>query len=88
MEKRTKDYTVPGEVASVWIECTALLRLRDVYAKLPFGYKKAKRAGLEAQNARSKFWRMIRGLYPDELADKVLHYDDETQTCWGVDVDA
>lgn len=61
------------EVTKFINEYFGLIRLRDVYVKLPFGFKKAKKCAIGAEKAREKFWRKVRELYP-ELADHEITY--------------
>lgn len=58
-------YEVTDEIADMFNKFLAIQELRDLYIKVPFGFKKAKRCALEAQECRSQFWQMVRELYPE-----------------------
>ena len=67
MQKQSKKYPVPNDIVSLLWEHRALLNLRDVYAMRPFGcgYKKARKAAVEAEKLKCKASQMIRDLYPE-----------------------
>ena len=59
-----KTYPIPQEVADIMVKSYALNNLRDTYAKLPFGFKKAARAAIEAEKFRVEFWNKVYKIYP------------------------
>jgi hypothetical protein len=71
-----KEYDVPEEISDIDTEVIALEDLRDVYAKRPFGYKKALRASREAVKMNNMFWKKVRKLYP-QLDNKGISYSRE-----------
>lgn len=71
-----QEWLVPDEVREVWIEFEALLDLRDRYTNIPLGYKRAKRASIDAQRARREFWEKLNDLYPEAWDRKgTVNYD-------------
>lgn len=77
-DKKNIYYYVPKEVSKMFEQYIAMLKLRDIYVKQFFGYKKAKRAAIEAEHLLQLFWRKIRDIYP-ELKDKQISYDSENR---------
>ena len=73
------NFDLPPEITNIYNEYVALTKLRDVYTKLPFGLKKAIKCANNAENARERFWRKIKELYP-ELDGKTLVYKVENYT--------
>lgn len=70
--KQTKEYTIPEEVIELTNKMYAFANLRDIYVKLPFGFKNAKKAAMGHERYRTKFWRMVWKLYPELQQDKLL----------------
>ena len=67
-------YEIPDEVATLMRKAEALIELRDIYTKLPFGFKKARKCAIDQQEYRSKFWKKVNELYP-ELKNKRLSFN-------------
>lgn len=88
---KNKLYSVPDELVEVEIEYQAAVELRNIYAKRPFGYKKALRASADAVRSRDEFWRKIRELYPelasffDIFEDKYIKYDGVRKVIYEID---
>lgn len=66
-----KKYDIPEELMELQYQRQAAEKLRDLYVKLPFGFKKAKKCALDAVRAQSEFWHRVPQLYP-ELEGKNL----------------
>ena len=62
MEEET--YLVPEEIDNLLSEAKGMANLRDIYAKIPFGYKKAVKAAKESEIKRRLFWQKLYALYP------------------------
>jgi hypothetical protein len=62
-EETHEELTVPNELMELYYESEANKKLVSVYAKLPFGYKKAKKCSIDSQRQINQFWREITGLY-------------------------
>ena len=71
-EIRIKKYPLTENIVKMWIEYQALLNLRDLYILRPFGcgYKKARKAAIEAEGLKNKASKMIVELYPELDRDK------------------
>lgn len=65
------EYVIPLEVARLMDKCIALDKLKDIYVKLPFGYRSAKKLSILSEECRADFWQKVRELYP-RLAGKSL----------------
>lgn len=65
MSEEFKKHPIPKEIAELYLQACALDNLRDKYASLPFGYKKSRRAAMEADSLATKAHRMIIKLYPE-----------------------
>jgi len=65
MEKQTKILSVSKEIDMIIAESESLRILRDMYAKLPFGYKKAVKCAKESELKRRQFWQTLYALYPE-----------------------
>lgn len=72
MNKKT--YAVSDDIDLLSSKITAAIDLRDLAVKLPFGYRKARKAAIDVQNFRKIFWRRVFDIYP-ELRGKALDYD-------------
>lgn len=72
-EKGNKQYKIGDELEAVIIEYNALISLRDTALSKPFGYKKAKKASIEARKISINFWKKVTELYP-EIAYHRLKY--------------
>jgi hypothetical protein len=69
--QKVKNYPLPDEVISLFVDAEAMLGLRDQYAKQDFGYRKAKKCAKGSNKLFTKFWRMTMQIYP-ELNGKPL----------------
>jgi hypothetical protein len=65
----TEEYTVPKEIDEILSEAESLLIMRDLYVKLPFGYRKAVKCAKQSEILRREFWRKLYALYPLELSE-------------------
>ena len=75
-DKKNIYYYVPENLSKMFERYMAMLKLRDIYVRQLFCYRKAKRAAAEAEHLLQSFWRKIRDIYP-ELKDKQISYDSE-----------
>lgn len=69
-----KKWTVPKELVNDWTRSNALVQMRDMYAKFPFGYKKALKCSINSEEIRRCFWRNVKALYPE--ITKPISYDE------------
>lgn len=72
-------YYVPREMLEVWNQYNSLVKLRDEILKngwIPFAYRRAKKAGFEAEKKRNEFWGMFYEIYPEatKYAAYVFNY--------------
>lgn len=68
-----KKKKVPNELAELFDESFALQTLRDIYAKLPFGFRKARKLAIESTKKQAKFWREVIQLYPELLGKDLIY---------------
>lgn len=73
-EKKTKEYPVPEEIRDLFDDKNAASDLRDVYAKLPFGFKKASKCARDAQRLETKAWRKVYEIYPELIGIELTHW--------------
>ena len=78
MENTT--WNVPKELIDRWTKSDALREMRDMYAILPFGYKKALKCSVESEEIKRCFWRDIKKLYPELKKHSPVNYDHEEGT--------
>ena len=69
-----KEYEIPEEIIALWDKYHAAKKMRDILAKLPFGFKKARKCALDAETFNRKFWYKVRELYPEEFYKKGLEF--------------
>jgi hypothetical protein len=67
-----KKYDIPKEIINIILEADNYLDLRDVYSKLPFGFKKAKKCGLLAKQKKNEFWCKVIELYPELYGNNLM----------------
>jgi len=67
-----KVYEVPREVADLMVERASHEKLRDTFAKLPFGYKKAVKHSRLAEKCRTEYWEKVSEIYPELRGRKVI----------------
>lgn len=65
MSEAKKKYPIPDDIQELDNKKVAHEQLRDLYAKLPFGFKKSFKCALQAENYRKQFWAAIYELYPE-----------------------
>ena len=82
---KLKKYPIPEEIVEFIHKSEAMWGLRDVYAKIPFGFSKAKKCALESEVCRTKFWRKVVEIYP-ELKGKKLAINPRDLFVWILDV--
>ena len=76
-ENKRVSVELPGDIVSVLDEYYACIGVRDSATKMTFGYRKAKRAAIESEVARRKFWKMCHEIFPEsKTAD--ADYDRQT----------
>ena len=68
---KKKNYKIPKELLKISAESNGYLKLRELYVKLPFGYKKAVKCSVEAEKLNQDFFIKAKKLYP-ELKGKSL----------------
>ena len=56
---------IPDEILLLWQKSEAAIVMMDVYARLPFGYRKALRSGTDSIQFKTEFWSKLMDLYPD-----------------------
>lgn len=56
---------IPKEVQNILTDHLSLLALRDFCAKLPFGYRKARKAAIDAGRKADEFWEKVKEIYPE-----------------------
>lgn len=77
---KPKEYPVGNELAKLHEEYKALRDLRNCYVKLPFGYKRARKAAIEAQLKLQDFWLGFSVLYPEIPKGQTLAYYPEKES--------
>jgi len=73
MNEEKKYVVVPEEISLLFNKAQATLKMRNHFVKLPFGYKRALRAGTDHEKFLGIFWKAVRRLYP-EFNGKNLEY--------------
>ena len=68
-----KEYLIPDEIALLHTKARAAKTIRNLAVKVPFGYKKAMIAAVQAIQFTQEFVNEIYKLYP-ELNNKRLSY--------------
>ncbi len=74
-----EEYSLPDEVMQHDCNSRAYKEVRDLYAKMPFGYKKAVRAAISAEKEIAALLVKVHKLYP-ELSRKSLSYNRARKT--------
>jgi len=64
MNGNNKRLPIPKGLDDIMVEMEAYRRLRDIYTKLPFGFRKAVKCGKQAEKKRREFWQKVFSLYP------------------------
>ena len=67
-----KTYDVPEEVKTLLEKSAAAATLRDIYANLPFGFRKARKCAIDYIKYRRIFWNKVYEMYP-ELPDNAIY---------------
>lgn len=70
-----KEYIVPPYLVEKGKECAALVELRALYIRLPFGYNRAKRLTLQIQDLRNEVTRGLAALYPELVDDNEFSWN-------------
>ena len=70
-----KEYTISDDIDLLMRKTNAAMKLRDLAIKLPFGYRKARKAATDFEQFKIAFWRKVLAVYP-ELKGKALRYDE------------
>ena len=68
---KEKRYPVPEEILDIIITAFSYKDLRAIYAKTPFGYKKAMKLSVLYSRKLQKFWSLMYKLYPEIRKHKV-----------------
>lgn len=71
------EWDVPQELVDIFNRFDAMEKLRNKYVNVPFGYRKARKAALEAGKLRESFWAAVRELYP-RIRGRSLEYDERS----------
>jgi len=71
-----KYYDLPQEILDLLDEYANYISLKEMYTKVPFGFKKAIKSGKIAIEKSNKFWNKIYELYP-ELKNKNVKFTDD-----------
>jgi len=74
--KNKKEYELPEVIKQLQDKRVGLIKLRELYIRLPFGYKKAVKCSQDTETTRRYFWESVFNLYP-ELKGKHISYDAE-----------
>lgn len=69
-------FSIPEEIHDIWCEYEALNILKESYVNQYFGFKKARKCAIDAERARTKFWRKVIELCPNKKSNK-LSYNKE-----------
>lgn len=56
---------VPEDLRQIWNEAKGANKLRDVYARMPFGFKKSLKAATHSIRLQDQFWTLLRKLHPN-----------------------
>ena len=70
---KNKKYLIPDEIALLYTKARAAKTIRNLAVKVPFGYKKAMIAAVQAIQFTQEFVNEIYKLYP-ELNNENLSY--------------
>ena len=81
MSEEREEWKVPEDLIKKHEEAEAMLLLRDKYASLPLGFKKAMKCSIKNVQLSREFWANIRGLYP-ELKDKSLSHNYQSKVVY------
>jgi hypothetical protein len=73
------ELSVPGEISDLFYEAYAHDMAFKVFIMMPFGYKKAIKAGKMTHKLKDKAWNMLSNLYP-EIKDKKMQYNSIKKT--------
>lgn len=71
-----KKYTLPEDAARLLSERNAMYDLSGIYAKIPFGYKKAVKARKEGNRLQRKAILMVKKLNPECNLNGKFHLND------------
>lgn len=72
MDKVCKKYPIPSEIVDIISEHMAYDNLKEIYARIPFGFNKAVRCGKKSRKLHRRFWNSVYKLY-EELEGKKLN---------------
>ena len=72
---------IPDEIVELGEKLEALYELRDKYATLPFGFKRARKCAIEALKYKGIFLRKVAEIYPELINVKVT-YNLIEKTVW------
>jgi len=71
-----KKYKVPEELEVLMDKATSAIKLRDIYVRIPFCFRKACKYGNNVQKYKRLFWKKVLELYPElESKKNELNYD-------------
>jgi hypothetical protein len=73
-----KYYDLPEEIIEICNDYANYAKLRELYTKVPFGFKKAVKCGKLAQQKTRLYWNNICELYP-ELQNKEIKFTNDNK---------
>ena len=62
-DENRKEWEVPYDLKAVWDKVDGLIELRDIFVRIPFGYKKAVKTSIAIVRTKEVFWDGVRELY-------------------------
>jgi len=74
MKKKENMFSIPEEVHDIWCEYESLNILKESYVEQYFGFRKARKCAIDAEKARTKFWRKVLELNPNKKMNKVTYH--------------
>ena len=77
-ENKQTEWEVPQRLIDDYVQFIAMEELRDKYVPLPFCYRKARKAAIEAGKLRELFWSHIRTMFP-RTDGRSLEYSEATR---------
>ncbi len=65
---------IPQEIADIAIRRSALADLRDLYVRIPFGFRNARKAAMESKSGLAEFWKKVGEIYPQTLDGRTWEF--------------
>lgn len=69
------EFILDEKSANFFSDALAMKNLRDIYVKLPFGFKKAVKCAKEMRKLRMKGWQNMYKLYPNLQGKSKINVD-------------